>query len=94
MADKYYAELTRESVRKIYNLPPILIIVSMFAAWLGWHALRTHKAIEIGQGNMHWPWWGGFLWSLAFFLAAGVAVLAARTRSRQLRKQEQDYSGL
>jgi hypothetical protein len=94
MAYKYGAELTRDSVRKLYNLPPILIIVAMFAAWLGWHALRTHTAIAIGQRKMNWPWWEGFLWSLAFLFAAGVALRAARTRWRQLQKQERDYSGL
>ena len=88
MAYTYDAELTKESVRKLYFLPPLLIGAAIYSAWLAKEARQAHIEISLGQGTPNVPWWEGYAWSIGFVVAAIVVVWAARIAGRRLRAQE------
>jgi len=89
MAYTYDAGLTKESVRRMYFLPPLLIGAAIYSAWLAKEARQTHTEISLGQGTPNVPWWEGYAWSIGFVVAAIVVVWAARLAGRRLRAQEQ-----
>ena len=89
MAYTYDAGLTKESVRKMYILPPLLLGGAIYSAWLAKVARRAHTEISLSQGTPNMPWWEGYAWSIAFMVAAIIVVWAARVAGRRLREQEQ-----
>jgi hypothetical protein len=89
MAYTYDAGLTKESVRKMYILPPLLLGGAIYSAWLAKVARRAHTEISLGQGTPNMPWWEGYAWSAFFVVAAIVVVWMARVSGKLLREQEQ-----